>query len=58
MARSRLTKGCVMQKCVLSKISHLFMTLWDLALIETRGLGQCSSQGGPGGGAPKAKKNQ
>ena len=47
MAHSKtfFTKGCAMQKCVLFEILHLFMSLWDSAPVEARGMGRSHSLG-------------
>ena len=41
-----------MQKCVWFEILHLFVSLWDLGSVETRGLGLRPSQGGLGVAEP------
>ena len=39
-----------MQKSVFLELLHLFMSMWDFASVETRGLG-----GDLGGGVPQPK---
>ena len=57
MAHSKtFTKRCASQNCVFFEELRLFMSLWDVASVETGGLGRGPSLGGLEGRSPQPKQ--